>query len=199
MASKFESLLKKNRYELTDLQNKSKSWFNAQVSKMRDVRTIQTNVVMRGDAQSKGNRILPGTLVMFQYDPKLKDVLPYYDVFPMVLPFRAVPGGFYGLNLHYLPYQLRARLLDRLLDFKTTKGLTENTRLKFSWQMLDGMSRFAPAKPCVKHYLYEHVVSPFKTIHPDDWGSAVMLPLERFVGMTPQEVWRESTRIIARG
>ena len=58
-----------------------------------------------------------GRLNMFFYDPKTKARLPYYDVFPLVLPLESIKGGFMGLNFHYLPYILRFRLLDRLQKF----------------------------------------------------------------------------------
>ena len=44
-----------------------------------------------------------GALNFFRYDPKLKGVLPYYDIFPLVLPIQSAPGGFLGVNFHYLP------------------------------------------------------------------------------------------------
>jgi hypothetical protein len=151
---------------------------------------------MRGDQANKGTKVLPGTMIMYMYDPKHADTLPFYDQFPLCLPFKLVKGGFYGLNLHYLPYNLRALLLDKLMMFKTTPGLSEATRLRFSWQLLDGISKFAAAKPCVKHYLYDHVRTPFKAVHAQDWATAILLPVEQFVGASTYEVWRESTKII---
>jgi len=42
-----------------------------------------------------------GLLNMFIYDPKLKDKLPYYDTFPLVLPVEEYGNGFLGINLHF--------------------------------------------------------------------------------------------------
>ena len=55
-----------------------------------------------------------GEMYMFSYDPKYKDVLPYYDMYPLVIPIEMYADGFLGLNLHYLPPLARARLLDSL-------------------------------------------------------------------------------------
>ena len=71
-------------------------------------------------------------LYMYMYDPKLKATLPYYDRFPLVFPFSKTPDGFIGLNMHYLPYQLRMVLLDRLLTFRTNARMDETTRLRYS-------------------------------------------------------------------
>jgi hypothetical protein len=194
--STLAKIFEKHPYELGQLRNKSVAWFQSQVKDLRTVSVKTPQNLMRGDQDSKGTRILPGTMIMYMYDPKYKETLPYYDAFPLGLPYKLVPGGFYSLNLHYLPYNIRALLLDRLLQFKTTPGLDEKTRLKFSWQLIDGISKFSAAQPCVKHYLYDHVKSPYKAIHPQDWATAIMLPVEQFVGASVHQVWRDSTRII---
>jgi hypothetical protein len=163
---------------------------------MRQAKTIVPQALIRGDRASTGTRALPGTMVMFVYDPKLRDKLPYYDMFPLVLPFAARKGGFLGLNMHYLNYHMRAQLLDRLLAFKTNTSFDENTRLKFNWALIGHAAKFAAAKPCVKHYLYQHVETPFKAIHSEDWATALMLPVEHFAKSSSQEVWKQSQRII---
>lgn len=196
--STLAKIFEKHPYEISQLRNKSVAWFQSQVKDLRTVSMKNPQTLMRGDQQSKGTTILPGTMIMYMYDPKFKDTLPYYDTFPLGLPFKLVPGGFYSLNLHYLPYNLRAILLDKLMQFKTNDNLDEKTKLKFSWQLLDGVSKFAAAKPCVKHYLYEHVKSPFKAIHAQDWATAILLPVEQFVGASPLDVWRDSVNIIRK-
>jgi hypothetical protein len=196
--STLAKIFEKHPYEISQLRNKSVAWFQSQVKDLRTVSMKNPQTLMRGDQQSKGTTILPGTMIMYMYDPKFKDTLPYYDTFPLGFPFKLVPGGFYSLNLHYLPYNLRAILLDKLMQFKTNDNLDEKTKLKFSWQLLDGVSKFAAAKPCVKHYLYEHVKSPFKAIHAQDWATAILLPVEQFVGASPLDVWRDSVNIIRK-
>jgi len=115
-------------------------------------------------------------------------------MFPMVFPWKANKDGFIGLNLHYLPIPLRIKLMDNLLMFKNNDKMDHTTRLKFSWQMIDGMSKFKLAEPCVKQYLYDHVKSPFVKVNSNDWATAMMLPLERFAKTSSTKVWKESTR-----
>ena len=129
---------------------------------------------------------------------KLKAELPYYDRFPLVFPYAKTPDGFMGLNMHYLPYHFRIRLLDALLTFRTNTRMDETTRLKYSWQVIDGISRFKAAQPCVKQYLMGHVKTQFRKVSSDDWATAMLLPVERFVGATKQEVWAESQKIMRR-
>jgi hypothetical protein len=123
----------------------------------------------------------------------MKDELPYYDKFPLVFPYKKVPGGFMGLNMHYLPYQARVVLLQRLMDFATDATLTDNTRLKLSWKLISGVSQFKWAEACVKHYLNSHVRSTFRKIDAPDWATAMLLPVEQFVGASKNQVWADST------
>lgn len=187
---KLESIFNDSAYDITAAQ-KSQAWFTKQIKGLASVTPSQllnsTNLV---------TNLMPGEMYLFYYDPKHKDTLPYYDRFPLVLPFRKVKGGFYGLNFHYLPPLLRVRLLDRLLMFSTTKGITESTRLRFKYQMIASSAKFAAAQPCVKMYLTNHVRSKFARIDPDHWVTAMMLPVERFTGASKETVWRDSKRAI---
>ena len=71
----------------------------------------------------------PKHLNMFVYAPKFAKKLPYYDTFPLVMYLKPAEGGFYGLNFHYLPYALRARLLDAAGQDKLSVSAVENSRL----------------------------------------------------------------------
>jgi hypothetical protein len=55
-----------------------------------------------------------GKMYTFFYDPKHKETLPYYDLFPLIFVVGPAAGGFLGINLHYLPPVLRAKLMDSL-------------------------------------------------------------------------------------
>lgn len=193
--SKLQRLLMQNPVELKDLQRKSAAWFNNRIRELGDVKSMRAEALMRGDNRQKSGTITPGHLYMYLYDPKHKETLPYYDQFPLTIPFQETDGGFIGLNLHYLPYQYRAALLDKLLKLADS-AMTDNNKIKFSWDLARGFSQYAAAKPCVKQYLYRHVQTPFKKINSSDWASVVLLPTERFAKATPQQVWADSMRII---
>jgi hypothetical protein len=186
-----------NKYDLLTSVKRSKSWFEGQVALLA-TKNITPQKVLKGDVSQLTTTITPGKLYMYAYDPKLKDELPYYDRFPLVFPFRKTQDGFIGLNMHYLPYDLRIKLLDALLVFKSNSRWDETTRLKYSWAMIDGVSKYAAAKPCVKQYLSSHVRSQFRQISAEDWATAMLLPVERFIGASKQQVWTDSRKIIRR-
>ena len=192
--SKLTRLLDQSSLTVADLQRRSADWFVGKVNSFSNVRNIREETLMRGDQKDKRSDVRPGDLYLYIYEAKHKATLPYWDRFPLVFPFQTTPTGFYGLNLHYLPYAYRARILDKLLGYTTDKSMSEETRLKIKWQTISQFSQFTPAKVCVKQYLYSQLRSPLKRIHPEDWVSAMFLPMERFQSATAQEVWADSVR-----
>lgn len=191
--AELRDIFNKNQYQLADVAKKSRSWFQQQ-ARLLGRQQITPNKVLKSDAQAMKTKIVPGNLYMFLYDPKTKDKLPYYDMFPLVFPFKRLPDGFVGLNMHYLPYQMRVLLLQRLMDFSNNKNMDETTRLKYSWSMIDGVSRYRLAEPCVKRYLASHVKTNLRLVPATDWATAMLLPVEQFVGSTKTSVWQNSLR-----
>jgi len=187
-------VFERNKYDLLTAVKKSRTWFDQQVLLMSKQR-ITPQQVIAGNVSQNTSRVIPGHLYMFVYDPKLKNELPYFDRFPLVFPFSKTEDGFMGLNMHYLPYALRISLLDRLLVYASNTKMNETTRIKYSWQLIDGVSRFKLAQPCVKRYIMGNVRSTFRQVNSSDWATAMLLPVERFVGASKQEVWGDSRRI----
>jgi hypothetical protein len=133
-----------------------------------------------------------GQMFMYFYDPKLKDVLPYYDKFPLILLVDFTDDGFYGLNLHYLSPFLRARLMDALYTLRNNDKYDDTTKIKLSYQILKSASRFQYFAPCFKKYLFGHVQSKFLYVQTQNWDQALMLPTERFVKANKSRVFRTS-------
>lgn len=190
-------VFERNKYDLKSLMGKSRAWFEQQVLIMTR-QALTPPKVLNGNPDQLVSSIRPGSLYMFVYDPKTKAELPYYDRFPLVFPFRKTPDGFIGLNMHYLPYPLRIQLLDSLLIFANNKRFDDTTKLKYSWAAIDGASKYAAAKPCVKQYLMGHVRTQFRQVESSNWATAMLLPVERFVGASKQEIWTDSRRIIRK-
>lgn len=189
----FTKTFEKNKFNVRDAAQKSRNWFQQQAL-LLGRQNIGAQRLISADSSHNVTKITPGELYLFAYDAKTQETLPHWDMFPLVFPFRKLSDGFIGLNMHYLPYQLRMQLLDRLMDFKTDKNLNESTRLKYTWSTIAGVSRFKHAQPCVHRYLMSHVQSPFKKIGSQDWGTAMMLPVERFVGANKLQVWSQSLK-----
>lgn len=137
-------------------------------------------------------KIEPGKMYAFRYDPKTKDKLPYYDVFPLIFPVDMAEGGFYGLNFHYLPTQLRAKLLNALYPYQTDGRMDEKTKLDISYKILKGTERVRAFQPCFKRYLFNHMRSPFLSVYSSEWETALLLPTQRFHKASAEKVWQDS-------
>lgn len=170
------------------------TWLREQAKGVRNVSNVKALVNQQSDRLV--SQLTVGRMYMFAYDPKTKDDLPYYDKFPLIFPFRRVQGGFYGINMHYLPHMLRARLMDNLYTLANNTNKDDTTKLRLSYQLLDSAAKFRYFKPCVKHYLNTQVKSRFLWIPANQWETALFLPLERFTGATKQQVWRDSRRMV---
>jgi hypothetical protein len=160
------------------------------------IRSVQVDTIIRKNQQYNRSFVRPGFMYLFNYDPKMKDELPYYDRFPLVFPFEADGDGFLGMNLHYIPPLYRARLMDNLYDLTNNSRFDETTKLRASYSMLKSAARYKYFKPCVKRYLNSHVRSKFLLIPSNEWDLALFLPLERFTKSTKQNVYKESRKFI---
>ena len=160
------------------------------MSKIKDLKPTRQSI-LNDKERLKTNTII-GRMYFYYYDPKLKDELPYYDRFPLVIPIERYQDGFLGLNLHYISPRQRIELLDALSDFATNSKYDETTRLRLSWSKLKNIGRAFKAKPCVKRYLFKHVDSRFLEITADEWDIAALLPLQNFKGATANKVYNES-------
>jgi hypothetical protein len=137
-------------------------------------------------------RLRAGDLIMYQYDPKTKDKLPYYDIFPLVFTISVEASGFLGLNMHYLPPTSRAILMDALYSTLNNTLLNEDTRLMVNYEILKGSKKFREFRPCIKRYLYDHIRSSRLTVEPKDWEAVLFLPLAKFVKADQLKVWDDS-------
>lgn len=156
---------------------------------------VKRGSLLKSDRAGYG--LKPGTMFFMNYDPKHKKTLPYYDRFPLLLFVGPAPGGFYGLNLHYLPLTQRAILMDNLFSYLTSTKFNENTRIKMSYKMLKGSSALKGFAPCFKHYLTTHIIQGPAFIHPVEWNIAVFLPLSQFMKASEAKVYSDSRKIMA--
>lgn len=182
-----------------DSAKKSQQWFQEQIRYLGNA--VSPNSLM-SNAARRQDYTVPGQMYLYFYHPKGIDTLPYYDTFPLVIPFSEDAETFTGINFHYLPPKIRAQLLKALLGFSTDTKLTEKTRLRFQWQYVAGISRYRGINAAVKKYRKDHVQSQFLFIPATQWFNAVMLPVERFnagKGMSYFDkslVWRDTNQYL---
>ena len=134
--------------------NEPFTWYR---NRIKELGTPNTAELLRSGKLAK--RPHEGFLNMYICAPKLKDKLPYYDTFPLIMYLKPAEKGFYGLNFHYLPYALRARLLDAAGQNELNVNEVIKSRL---------------TKPTIKRYLFGYLRSMCLRIEPEDNLTAIM-------------------------
>ena len=150
-----------------------------------------------------------GMMNLFWYKPLNAKRLKYYDLYPLVIPFKKHRNGFTGLNFHYLSVPMRMNLLERLSAFEDSGTLYSldvndiDQLLAFEWMEVKGMKGI---KPIVRRYLANYVYSNFLKIGLEDMVVASLLPVERFYTgdlwndrldrVNPRRVWDASRRTV---
>jgi hypothetical protein len=180
------------RAGITPRTRESREWFRGKASNLR---RINRQGLMQEAPLVRSNKEKIGAMMMFFYDPKTKDQLPYYDRFPVVIVVGPAEKGFYGLNLHYLPPVLRAQLLDRLMEYTTDDKYNNSTRFDLKYSLLSSVSKLKYYKPCFKHYLDAHVQSQFAFVPSPEWEIATFLPTQMFAKKNINSVYRDSRRM----
>ena len=154
-------------------QDKARQMYRGRFKMNRDKLMKDEALELKADPVTRTGPL--GNMYMFFYDPKHKKTLPYYDGFPLIIMIGPAKGGFMGLNLHYLPPTLRARLLDTVLGGNG----------KIPMKYLD---------PAMKHYLFKHVRSKFALVDKPEWEIATFLPSADWNKASPTEVYRDSRK-----
>ena len=194
MSNLFQTLeMEAFRKGITPRTAESRDWFR---KKAQSMRRVNRNKIMKEEPIKLVGKFQPGAMAMFFYNPKTKDKLPYYDSFPLTIVVDSAPGGFYGLNLHYLPPVLRAKFLDVLLDNTSNKAYDEKTRFAVNYNYLKRSARTKYFAPCFKHYLTDHVKSRFAIVPAPEWEIATFLPLADWQKSSGNKVYVDSRRML---
>lgn len=171
----------------------SAQWFFNKARRLGKESSAEDMLRESGRAKS---RLTYGKMYIYKYDPKWKDILPYYDIFPLVFPIEPRPGGFLGINLHYLPPSLRIALMEALYDLEMTGRYDSRAKLAISYSILKSFAGKDLVKPCIKSYLRGHVQSAFIEIPYPEWPMAAGVPVQKFVKASDRKVWADSRRKI---
>ena len=120
-----------------------------------------------------------GRIFLFDYNPLYAPKMDYYDKFPLVYVIKYLPDGFYGINLHYLPYKRRLLFINALKENKVIA-----------------------LKSCIHRYLTKYKESILFEVAEEDWETAIYLPVDEFVTNVAgievprrkEEVWQDILR-----
>ncbi len=173
----------------------SVSWF---FNKIQRSKYGDADDIMKARSRMKSG-IEYGRMYFFSYEAKHAKTLPYWDKFPLIFPIDPKPGGFLGINLHYLPQRLRMALMKELYDLAASGRYDAKTKLVISYKILKSVVASGAFKPCVKWYLTKQLRSPFIQINYPEWAMAAALPVQQFEKASERKVWADSKKKITGG
>ena len=189
MASLFDKLESEAfRKGLKARSKEANDWFAKNVKKLGK---LGPNV-LQDDRLKKQAGASPGDMVMYTYSPKHKETLPYYDTFPLAIIVGPAKGGFYAINLHYLPPKVRAIFLDKLNDVASNQKFNATTRFKITYKLLMATKSYKYFKPCFKHYLTPNLGSSIMKVNAAEWNIAIFLQTASFKKASTGKVWADS-------
>lgn len=195
MAGVFAELLKKTSQTggIPTQMAAARSWASKQTSLL----TKPSTVISRSTSSSVSSPAQAiGSMVLFEYSATTDKNLPYWDRYPLVFPFAVDSKGMHGINMHYLPLPMRARLMDALWAHASGPSTNSQTQLQLSYGLLQNAARMPYYKPCVKRYLNKGLMSNLVVVPANEWNVALFLPLERFQKASSGRVHEDSRRII---
>lgn len=183
-------LAKAARDGITPRSENAMRWFQDEVQNMR----VLPRKLLTAEDVRVVKRPVPGRMYCYSYDPLHKNTLPYYDSFPLIFMVEAYADGFLGINLHYLPLPLRAKLMDALYELTNNKRYDDTTKLRLSYKVMQSAAKYKWFSPCLKRYLIDHVRSKFIEITSEKWDACLFMPIARFKKATQEQVWADSKR-----
>ena len=170
--------------------DRSATWYMRQVQNYARHLT-NPNELYQSDLGKFATKLEVGRMYLFEYDPKWKQDLAYYDNFPLIIMVDALPKGFSGINLHYLAPTFRANLLDKIYPVDQ-QNITDKSTLRSAWGDIRNFSRFPEVRGSVKKYLTVNITGEMIEVDPKNWKAAIFLPVQKFVGATERTVYRNT-------
>lgn len=126
----------------------------------------------------QGN-FVPGTLLFYKYDAK--DKQQTYDSTPLVLVLGVSKGYMLGLNFHWLPYQKRLWLVDRILEH-SEQQIRKNNRIAFRYEDFKPLMKSVHYQPCIRLYIMKRISKNGVVIPGSELKNAARLKSETFTG-----------------
>lgn len=182
----------KKAANLKVMSDDSIKWLKERIDEIKRADKIARNISKETDRFKL--RPMIGMLYCFYYDAKWKAELPYWDAFPVVIVLERYDDGFLGLNLHYLPLKYRIAFMKKLMQFATLTKSDEISRMRITYDIVASTKKFAEFKPCVKRYLNSQLRSRLLKVHPHEWDTAMMLPLQQFRKAKAETIWKDSVK-----
>jgi len=172
----------------------SQEWFFDRIREINREQVDRQSIITNPPIRMATNQFV-GRMYLFRYNPIGRQTLPYYDRFPLVILISMQKEGFMGLNLHYLPMDLRQRLFYNLLNRASQSEFRWNTYLKIDYDYLRSKTLLRSHKACIKRYRYDQIYGRMANVPAPEWEIAVHLPLASWRKAGEGRIFKDSREI----
>lgn len=150
---------------------------------------------------SKKYLMMEGRMFVFSYLPKGYKTLKYWDATPIVISLGFHENLLLGINLHFLPPDIRTEIVDRMLGLADgEKGLKVPAKgqgmFRITYEDLKTM-KYVAGLSCLRTYDLSRIIGRVVIIPSNEWANAVSLPFTDFhvaggAKANKEEVWIET-------
>lgn len=125
-------------------------------------------VLKREMPESSRAEQYPLPFYMYSYNAKHKERLPIWDRFPIIMYLGAIPNGFEGINIHYIPQEARMTLLNEIINILDNDG--------DHGEAISLVTEVGIQYKGYKKYLNSYVLTAKRPIPRDEWEEAFKTP-----------------------
>lgn len=184
-------------FDYAKQQQTAKQWMQSRIQTLntftigKTTQLRQTNILAEGRQK---NTFELGRMYLFRYAPITRNKLPYYDTFPLMIPYYRKGSTIFGANFHYININMRRRLFENMVDLNyITDGTeTDEPKFNFTYRRLKGKNLFRFLPPTIHQYKLGRVRSILIEIDAREWPLALYLPVEAFKKTKKSVVWDNS-------
>lgn len=150
------------------------------------------------------NGLIPGKVYTYDYNPKWRDVLEYFDRRPLILSLGHFKAGNtvleMGINLHFLPPKAVMKIMEltwKVYDLKLRRNIEH--LMKEDWNQVP-LPLYRNAKKiydiigqtnykfAIRHYLRNRM-KDLQIVEYTDWKYIPLLETKWVMGATRKEIW----------
>jgi hypothetical protein len=188
LPSMYERFKNASPAERSALASQSMGWLNLKVKALKSNAPELDKII-------KKKVFYPGGMFFFSYDAKYKDTLPYWDKFPLIILLENKGSHFLGVNIHYLPYEVRSLIIAEIAS--KSQYIKENDMLvsDISYEIIKRSKNYKDLKEyCIKLYLKSNVKSRILPVEAHEWLFAANLPVADMQKQSNSKVWKKYKR-----
>lgn len=141
--------------------------------------------------EEKGKILIPGNLVIFQYNPK--DKTQVYDKTPLCLILRKSRTYTLGINFHWCPIPMRKILLNHIIRLNK-RNVKENKPLEIDWLTIKPFLKKLGFYPIIRIYINSRIYRKAVKIPPINMKQIIETKSETFIGVSENQLYKKALK-----